>query len=228
MAPLHRHQIVRISAAGWRSAQDRDWDATSRACLAHWAAHDLPLVVTRQPCGVGESGDAIAVGVSAPGRWDRRRIALQISRSAVLFFDEFPVVDAIARLLGYAQRDPWHRMCAGLKTIGATARVYGSYGWQHISGLDHVRPGSDIDVWVAVSNAGQADAVAAMLQAFSCPGLRLDGELVFDGHAAVAWREWLAWRAGETRALIVKTIFGASLAESVGGTCALDPMEAAS
>ncbi|MEO6362862.1 MAG: malonate decarboxylase holo-[acyl-carrier-protein] synthase [Caldimonas sp.] len=228
MAPLHRHQILRVSQAGWRRIRDRDWDATSSACLGHWAARDLPLVVTRQTGGAGASSSAVAVGLSAPGRWERRRISLQVLRSEVLGFDEFPVVEAVAPLLPDAAQDAWSRLCGVLSAACATARVYGSYGWQHLSGLDHVRPGSDVDVWVAVSSAAQADAVAATMQATSCPGLRLDGELVFDGGAAVAWREWLTWRAGATKALIVKTLFGASLTDSAEGLCSQVRMEAGS
>jgi phosphoribosyl-dephospho-CoA transferase len=57
----------------------------------------------------------------------------------------------------------------------------------------------------------QADAAAALLRSFPCELPRLDGELVFDDGAAVAWREWLAWRAGRALALLVKRIDGSSL-----------------
>ena len=222
MTTLHRHQIARVSAAGWRSVCNRDWDATARACLNHWAAQGLPLVVTRRPCGVDESSDDIALGLPAPGRWDRRRIALQIPLREVLYFDEFPNVAAVACLLPDAAQGPWRRLCVSLRALGAAAHVYGSYGWQQISGLDHVRGSSDIDVWVAVSSAHQADAVASLMQAFACPELRLDGELVFDGRTAAAWREWLAWRAGSTKALLVKEIDGAALVRSIDPVGTLD------
>src|SRR4051812_9356040 len=134
MTTLHRHQLARVSAAGWRSVCNRDWDATARACLDHWAAQGLPLVVTRRPCGIDESSDDIALGLPAPGRWDRRRIALQIPLCEVLSFDEFPNVAAVARLLPDAAHVPWRRLCGSLEALGAVARVYGSYGWQQISG----------------------------------------------------------------------------------------------
>jgi len=220
--PLHRHQIARVSASGWRSICARDWDANARACLTHWATHGLPLVVTRQPWRADESSDDIALGLPAPGRWDRRRIALRVCRNEVIGFDEFPDAAAVARLLPDAALTPWRRLCAGVKALGVTARVYGSYGWQRISGLDHVRGSSDIDIWVGVSNAGQADAVAAVMQDFSCAQLRLDGELVFDGCTAAAWREWMAWRAGSAKTLLVKTIAGASLVRSIGRLGTLD------
>src|SRR5438067_14087 len=102
-----------------------------------------------------------------------------------------------------------HRMARS--AAGAVGRVQGSDGWQHLTGLDHLRLGSDIDLGISVSDAGQADAVARQLQSFPCARPRVDGELVFDGGDAVAWREWLCWRAGAAKALLVKRLEGSSL-----------------
>ena len=210
MTPLHRHQIAWLTQAGWDRIRGRAWDAVASECLAHWAAHRLPLVVTRQLPGEGDA-DTIAMGLPAPDRWDRRRLALAVPRCDVLYFDEFPRDEQVLRLLPGTARPQWLRLCSGLHALGVVARVHGSYGWKYFSQLDHVRESSDIDVWIPVSDMGQADAAAAMLQSFPCRRPRLDGELVFGDGAAVAWREWLAWRAGRARALLVKRIDGSSL-----------------
>ena len=212
MMPLRRHQIAWLSEAGWRHVQQREWDAPARNCLAHWAAKRLPLVVTRQADRAGE--DSIALGLPAPGRWGRRRLALSVARRDVLYFDEFPLAGKALGLLPAPARPAWRTLCAGLKAAGANARVYGSYGWQLLSGLDHVRAGSDIDLWLSVSDADQADAAVACLQSFSSGQLRLDGELVFGDGTAVAWREWFAWRTGRVKELLVKSIDGSSLVRS--------------
>jgi len=225
MTPLHRHQIAWLTQAGWDRIRSRAWDGVASECLAHWAAHRLPLVVTRQPPGDGDA-DTIAMGLPAPDRWDRRRLALGVPRGDVLYFDEFPLAEQVTRLLPCAVRPQWFRLCTGLHALGVVARVHGSYGWKHFSGLDHVRASSDIDVWIAVVGLDEADAVAAMLQSFPCERLRLDGELVFDGGAAVAWREWLAWRAGRARALLVKRLGGSSLSRlpcSLGASAQVEP-----
>jgi phosphoribosyl-dephospho-CoA transferase len=210
MAPLHRHQLAWLAPAGWARVQRRDWDPTAAECLAHWASVGLPLVVTRQPQELAEAG-LVALGLPAPGRWERRRLALQVPRSDVLFFDEFPSAHAVVALLPAAARTAWRMLCRELEDCGARARVQGSYGWQHITGLDHVHGASDIDLWINVADAAQADAVAARLQCFRPTRPRLDGELVFPTGHAVAWREWLAWRAGRGRALLVKHLFGSEL-----------------
>jgi phosphoribosyl-dephospho-CoA transferase len=215
VTPLHRHQLARLTPAGWDRLRRRAWDDVASQCLAHWVGHGLPLVVTQQrACSAGP--DAIAMGLPAPGRWERRRLVLSVPRGDVLYFDEFPRVEQIVNLLPEAARADWRRLCEGLRACGALARVHGSYGWQHISGLNHVRSSSDIDVWVAVSDAEHADAVARQLQSFSCARPRLDGELVFDGGDAVAWREWLSWRAGGPKTLLVKHLQGSRLSRQPG------------
>jgi len=212
MTPLHRHQIAWLSRAGWQLLLADAWDSVARDCLLHWAGHSLPVVVTRQP---EDDGETVALGLCAPRRWQRRRLALRVPLADVLYFDEFPRLDQVLGQLPASARAAARRLAAQLQACGVTARVYGSHGWQHLTGLDHLRDGSDLDLWVAVDDAAQADAVTAALGEFTAPTLRLDGELVFDGTAAVAWREWQAWREGRTRTLLVKRLHGAAMADSL-------------
>jgi phosphoribosyl-dephospho-CoA transferase len=210
MVPLRRHQLARLSEAGWATVLARPWDAVARDCLDHWATHRLPLVVTRQPVDAAAAG-WIALGLSSPKRWDRRRLALQVPRTAVHFFDEFPRLADVRWVLPQSARAPVRELVAGLDAQHATTRVFGSYGWQAISGLDHASPDSDLDLAIGVDGPTHADAAARVLQSFGAARLRLDGEFVFLDGAAVAWREWIEWRAGRARALLVKRLEGASL-----------------
>jgi phosphoribosyl-dephospho-CoA transferase len=208
--PLRRHRLARLTAVGWTAVLARPWDAQARACLTHWAGHRLPLVVTRQSTASGP-GELISLGLPAPAVWGRRRIAVQVPRMAVWCFDDFDDLAAVLPLLPRSAQPAAGDLQDGLAACGATARIYGSYGWQAISGLDHVRPGSDLDVCVAVRDAAYADRVAGPLRAFAVEGLRLDGELMFPDGTAVAWREWIEWRAGRARAVLVKQLTGAVL-----------------
>lgn len=210
MESLRRHRLARLSNEGWATVLDRPWDAQARECLAHWAAHQWPLVVTRQPLDAGACG-LIAMGLPAPTRWARRRLALQVPRSSVTGFEEFPLLVDVLPLLPLPARVAAGKLQAALADCGATPYVYGSFGWQALSGLDHVRPGSDLDVWVAVDDAAHADAVAARLRCFGAERPRLDGELMFADGTAVAWREWSDWRAARTRSVMVKRLTGTAL-----------------
>lgn len=216
MGPLHRHQLAHVAPGGWAHLVASATDTPTRDCLRLWARQGLPLVVTQQPCAAGDDAEAIAMGLSAPTRWDRRRIALRVPRRDVLFFDEFPNAPRLTPLLPAPARAAWEPLCDALCRAGTTARVYGSHGWQLISGLPHVREGSDIDLWTPVTDTAQADAVAAALAAWPVDWLRLDGELMFHGDCAVAWREWLQWRRGDVQAVLVKTLRGARLASGLG------------
>ncbi|MGQ3055335.1 MAG: malonate decarboxylase holo-[acyl-carrier-protein] synthase [Roseateles sp.] len=212
MTPLHRHQIAWLSGAGWQRLLGGSWDETARDCLRHWAGQSLPLVVTRQS---QHDGETIALGLCAPGRWQRRRLALRVPLVEVLYFDEFARLDQVLGQLPASARVAARQLAERLQADGVTARAYGSHGWEHFTGLGHLREGSDLDLWMAVDDVQQADAVAAALGSFEAPTLRLDGELVFDGNAAVAWREWQAWRAGRARTLLVKRLHGAAMATAL-------------
>jgi phosphoribosyl-dephospho-CoA transferase len=210
---LHRHQLARLTPAGWQRLLARAWDAQARECLAHWADHRLPLVVTRQPAQAIDP-EAIAMGLPAPGRWGRRRFSVAVRYADVSYFDEFPRLAQVVPQLPHRTRGAWQGLCAALAACGASARVHGSHGWRHITGLDHVHADSDIDLCIAVPDAVRADAVAQRLQALACTRPRIDGELVFANGDAIAWREWLAWRGGRTKALLVKRLHGCSLIQA--------------
>ncbi|MBC7728920.1 MAG: malonate decarboxylase holo-[acyl-carrier-protein] synthase [Microbacteriaceae bacterium] len=204
---LRRHQLVRLNEGGWTAVRAGAWDDEARACLSFWAAERQPLVVTQQPARLPEGH--VALGLSAPLRWNRRRLAMQVPMSGILFFDEFPKAAAITALLPPSLRSAWAVLASEL-----TARVYGSYGWQRLTGLDYVHADSDIDLCVSVDDAASADRVVAALSeaaqaAFARP--RLDGELVFPDGRAVAWREWLPWREQRVDRILVKRLQGVAM-----------------
>jgi phosphoribosyl-dephospho-CoA transferase len=229
MAALQRHQLAWLTDTGWRRVLAGGWDAQALECLSHWAQQRLPLVVTRQrqqgggwaeSCAEGrnegknESERVVCLGLPAPGRWNRRRLALAVAASDIERFGAFPRASTLAPPWPAPWPDAWRALCAALADADTQPRVYGSHGWQGLTGLDHLRPGSDIDLCIAVDGPGQADAVAALLQDWPDDGPRLDGELVFDACAAVAWREWAAWRARRTPSLLVKRLDGVALAHA--------------
>jgi len=194
---------------------DRDAAADVRACLGAWAAHDWPLVVARQDAA---APGRIALGLPAPARWGRRRIALQVAAGGIARRGRFAAPEAVLPLLPDGARDGWRRLAGALRALAVPAGVYGSYGWQALTGLDYLHAGSDIDLCLPVRDAPQADRVADRLEAF-CSGTppRLDGELMLPGGAAVAWREWRRWRAGGMAgAVLVKRLDGAALVRGGG------------
>jgi len=207
-ALLHRQQLLRLTADGWSRVLAAPCEDAARPCLALWAAQGLPLVVTRQPAS---GGDAIAVGLPAPARFRRRRIALSVAPEDVLFLDEFPPAEAVTRLLPRAAVAPWRALVATLALDGCRARVYGGFGWQAITRLPYVHAGSDLDLLLPVAGAAEADEVARLLAAAAWDGPRLDGELLWPDGAAIAWREWRDYRQGRAARVLVKRLRGVAL-----------------
>jgi phosphoribosyl-dephospho-CoA transferase len=205
-----RQQLIRLSGEGWARLLDGSWEATARACLGLWAARGLPLVVTRQrPLQEG----ILATGLPAPARFRRLRLPLGIPLRDVLFFDEFPPADAVTRLLPRTAHAAWRDLLAALAAIDVTPRAYGGYGWQALTRLAYVHARSDLDLLLPVGFAAQADAVVEILSATdpAWAGPRLDGELLFPDGAAMAWREWQAWREGRVAQVLVKRLHGVAL-----------------
>lgn len=216
---LRRHQLVRLTPAGWQAVLAQAHAESARPCLVHWAAHDLPLVVTRQPEAAAD-GEAIHLGLPAPTCWQRQRLSLGVARSAVRAVGELPAAIDITGQLPDAAQAPWRRLCGQLGTLGLHAQVYGSHGWQQLTGLAYLRAQSDLDLFVPVPDAHTADAAAALLADATAALLaeagidapRLDGELGFVDGSAVAWREWRDWRAGRVAQILVKRLQGVALA----------------
>lgn len=215
MTALWRHRLVRLNAAGWAATRLRPWDAAAHECLEFWAVHRLPLVVTQQPPGL--PADQVALGLPAPLRWNRRRLALQVPAIGLLGFDEFPAAARTEELLPPGVRAAWRSVCAELAASGTEVRVYGSHGWQLLTGLGYLHAASDLDLWMRVADPRAADAAVAALTAAPFTGPRLDGELVFGDGSAVAWREWQHWRAARVDRLLVKRLHGAALEQACPG-----------
>ncbi len=225
MTPLRRHQLVWLDEYAWHrvlATASSNYPALTvpssqvQDCLAHWAQQGWPLVVTRQaaePAALAPAG-VLALGLAAPARWGRQPISVSASWPGVARQGAFPTAGDIGPELPAAAQPGWQRLCQGLARLGLQAQVYGSYGWQRITGMNYVHAASDIDLLIAVRTAAQADLAAALLRAGEGGPVRIDGELAFDDGAAVAWREWLRFRAGQTDRILVKRLAGATLEDA--------------
>lgn len=213
MPPLRRHQLADLNTAGWREILDRDWDAASRACLQHWADYTLPLVVTRQAPPSPERHEHIWLGLATPTCWGRRPLALQAAPAHVASLREFPALAQVLQELPRGAQAPLRQLDAALHAQGCRAHAYGSAGWQQLTRLAYLHDRSDLDLWLAIDNAEQADTVTGLLHQCAST-MRLDGELMFPDGSAVAWREWAAWRAGRCRQVLVKRLHGATLEDA--------------
>lgn len=196
---LARNQLVWLHAQGWAQVQDHAWDAEAQAILAHWQCNKLPLVVSRQRIDV--EADQIGLGLPAPLQWSRRRLALTVGLDQVAAIGDFPTLRQLAQAM------PWGlaalELDGKLTPLAVTPRVYGSYGWQWLTQMAYLHAASDLDVTLNVPDFQTACQVQVLLAAAEL-GPRLDGEIVFPGGQAVAWRELQRLLAGHTAQVLLK------------------------
>jgi phosphoribosyl-dephospho-CoA transferase len=199
MNNLARNTLVWIDELAWRQIEARDWDAQARDILAHWRGHGLPLVVCRQRDDA--EGDEICVGLPAPSQWSRRRLALRVRLDQIKVSGVFPTLMQVARAnrWGKAALD----LALALSAHGADARVYGSHGWQFLTGLTYLHAESDIDLSLKVIDF---EAACQLVRQLTVAQLRrrIDGEIVFASGEAIAWRELQKLMAGQTARVMVK------------------------
>lgn len=222
MLPWRRHQLVWLDEFGWyriliAAPGSAEHDAQVQGCLELWAQRRWPLVVRQRAVDRAAAGSPLplALGLPAPAGWGRRRIGVEVAADAVCRRGEFPLAAEVRLLLPAEAQGRWEDLCAGFERLGIMARVYGSYGWQRLTGLDHLHPASDIDLLLAVADATLADAACALLQRAAPMAPHIDGELAFPDGSAVAWREWARWRVGQTRSVLVKRIDSTVLVETL-------------
>jgi len=207
MTGLVRNHLVWIADAAWEEVSARLPDGQAREIVDHWRSQELPLVVTSQPAGIG-AGRA-ALGLPAPHRWCRRRLAFDVAFDAVHRHGHFPTLRQASR--HYRWQGAALRLDHALAALGAQTHVYGSHGWQLLTGQSYLHDGSDIDLCIDVPNFETARAAVTHLERAALDH-RVDGELVFPDGSAVAWREFRRMLAGETGAVLIKRLDGPRLA----------------
>jgi phosphoribosyl-dephospho-CoA transferase len=193
-----RHELLFLTADGWHQALATA-DA-ERALLERWQAHDWPLVVRRREPGSG--ADTVSLGLPAPPTAGgiKHRFACTVPVAAVAR-RQAPL--ALAAIVASAPAR-WQGALAALLADAAQAgapplQVFGSCAMQALTGLSYVGTASDIDLLLDVATLAQLEAGLALLGRH-VSALPLDGELVFPGGAAVAWKEWAG--AADQRVLV--------------------------
>ncbi|NTF34200.1 malonate decarboxylase holo-[acyl-carrier-protein] synthase [Rhizobium skierniewicense] len=179
-----RHRFVTLKRS-WRDGADISACGMARADrLLDWVDAGRPLVVASS--APGDEVKTVRLGLSTP---QKQRFGLRVQTNAI--DDILPAV----RLNDAAVSAPpsWKPTIDAILEVveqhELDLSVFGSLAWSHLSGEDHLRPTSDLDI--LVSTPVQVDArvvIQALLAIESMP--RLDGELVLTSGAGVNLREY--------------------------------------
>ncbi|HEX8612397.1 MAG TPA: malonate decarboxylase holo-[acyl-carrier-protein] synthase [Telluria sp.] len=192
-----RHDQAWLSSAGWAAALGVAAPEHAQA-LEQWRRHDWPLVVTRRAPDAAPG--IVCLGLAPPPDAGRKlRIALQVNEHALARVENALSLHAAA----VAAPARWAAPLAAMLTDagGITLRAYGSLALQAVTGLAYLTDSSDIDLLFKPASLHELDAGTQLLQAHA-HHLPLDGEIVFPGGAAVAWKEWRDAAASGARVLV--------------------------
>lgn len=186
--PPARHDWVWLST-GWEQGLRSPLSSADRGAVGGWQGRGLPLVVARRQSGDGEND--LRLGLALP---DKRRICVHVAASAKAKHTGPVTAAAALPSAPEAWRPTLGAVIDAAGALGVPVHVFGSLAWQHQSGLEYVRPGSDVDLLFAPRHWPAVEALLAELQALDRAGAtpRLDGEVLLPDGGAVAWRELAA------------------------------------
>ncbi|HYT96746.1 MAG TPA: malonate decarboxylase holo-[acyl-carrier-protein] synthase [Casimicrobiaceae bacterium] len=189
---LARHMRVWPTAFAWASMADGARDPTARAAIGLWSARGWPLVVRRPDDGGSFCADEnISVGLALPPALGKGRLKFKITSDGVKAQARPLALDDVVAAMEPAWQRALGPLARDAASTGVTLRVFGSAAWQTQTGLVYLHERSDIDVLVEPANRDELDTALALFERFERQTpVRLDGEIVFPGGGAVAWREW--------------------------------------
>jgi len=190
---MRRHQLVFAHRAAWDSlVQSRD-DLTGDSLVRDWVRNGWPLIMRRRLPG---EIDGLSLGLPLPPSAGKRRIAVRLHHEDIVSTRPLPELTEVLRGAPVQWR-PFLGELAGIaRTYGVRAGVFGSLGWQWLTGLNYLGPRSDVDIAWALPSQDRIDQLLEDLAELdSRSPVRLDGEFVREDGAGVNWRELRAGAA---------------------------------
>lgn len=179
-----RHAFVRLTSA---PAVD-PCGGTGREVAAWYEAGHGFVVASARP---GDAAGSVRLGLATP---DKRRIGFVVPSDAIASITPAPGLAEARSHAPNAWAPTIDRLLDLCSKARLHARVFGSLAWTTTSGIDFLRPGSDLDLLLSPCGAETASLaeVVAQLLATTGEGPHLDGELVLSDGSAVHLREFAA------------------------------------
>lgn len=206
--PMRRHDLAFVSRTAWRALLATRRDLAENPLVACWVDKGWPLIARRAMPGEPRG---VALGLPLPPFAGKRRLAILVQPEDVTATASPPLLSSASRVAPRAWRPTLDALAALASRHCVAARVFGGLAWQARTGLDYLTDRSDLDILLHVHPGTELPRLTAELAAIEAAApMRLDGELVRDDGAAVAWREF---HAG-AREILVKTTGGVALADT--------------
>ena len=189
---LPRHTLVWIDKRAHDDARAAIGDAGAHGALDEWLDREWPFVVRRREKDEADLAGAVPLGFPQPRDRGVRGHALAVPADALARIEPPLSLRRVFASLPVPWRDTLDRLERSAHWYGIRLRVCGSMAWQAMTGLPFVAPDSDIDVIAIPRDRSMLERTLRALTEFARDrDVVIDGEIVFPGHDAVSWREWI-------------------------------------
>jgi phosphoribosyl-dephospho-CoA transferase len=187
---LRRHSFAWITDTG-NPSQFGEGEAPLNdvISLRNWLGRGRPVII-RRPCR-SEDGKSVYVGLSLPPDPVKRRLEFRLPYSSLANVVEPP------SWVECAEASPGSSELAGpILSVTEAAKLplqtFGSYAWQHYSGLSYVTPHSDVDLIVPINHREDWRRFRQLMSETQKTDQRVDLEIILNGDASFHWREFEA------------------------------------
>jgi phosphoribosyl-dephospho-CoA transferase len=169
--------------------------------VIRWRRNGWPAIVRRENREQRRNG-LVPLGIPLPPSEGKRRLSFWAEREAIASFDPPPLLRATLASAAPGWRSWLERVAGSFSRQGFEASVYGALLWQHLTGMEYIGKGSDLDLLCTVAQAGDfMFAVNAFQAAQESTPVLLDGEIYLPGLGWAAWRELAQ---NENRVILIK------------------------
>jgi phosphoribosyl-dephospho-CoA transferase len=187
---LRRHSFAWITDSGGHlEFAESETPQSNLVCLRNWVGLGRPVII-RRPC-LSEDGEFVYVGLSLPPDPVKRRQAFRLPFSFLANVVEPPLWTQCAEVFSkdYQIASPIFSVTQAAKL---PLQTFGSYGWQHYTGLSYVTRQSDIDLIVPINRRKDWRRFRQLMSETQKTDRRVDLEIVLSGDASFNWREFEA------------------------------------
>jgi phosphoribosyl-dephospho-CoA transferase len=187
---LRRHSFAWITDSGSHSEfAESETPQNDLLCLRNWVARGRPVII-RRPC-LSENGKSVYLGLSLPPDPVKRRLPFRLPFSSLANVVEPPLWTECAEAFSESSQlvSP---ILSAVEAAKLRLQTFGSYAWQHYTGLSYVFQHSDIDLIVPINCRGDWRRFRQLMSETQKTHHRVDLEIILDGDASFNWREFEA------------------------------------
>jgi phosphoribosyl-dephospho-CoA transferase len=182
MSQYRRHDLVWLMPLEGK-IPERDEDAL----IYDWIRKERPFVVRRRE---DSNQDHIPLGFQRLNSHHKQKISLSVTQDKITKKSQPLQLSEILNILPSSVLDGIEKLLLWAHRIDLQPQIYGSFSWQALTGEPYVTENSDLDLLWHIK---RPDHIPALLDYLSLAQrkipLRIDGEIIFPSHQAVAWRE---------------------------------------